>query len=1140
MVCSLDLSSPGPSHSTAAPRSSSVDAVKRKCTLDDDGQDNERLVEMRKEILRQEILSTDDRVTTTWRESAELLMNEFFPRRDENDIEDVRVNEQVTAAERRMFSDEEVASAVGPGQHEAQAIASLLSSGVREPKGDPIIPASLPCPKTDSTRLRRCALGHSSRNKKDSRRPVRPPAPAPADTTGRSTRLTHSAALRAAANDGQEPETPVEPRAAQPTMPHECRLCPRSFSTASGLGVHMRRAHTVEANEAVQPATKKARWSDEELTMLAQEEARATMAGVVHMNKHLLDRLKGRTLEAIKGARRKAEYRDLVRAAVIDARTSPPPVRVESPIIEDQHDNSEDRQDPQPSTSRGKPDKPQHPHARAIMDLLVLIYEAEGSDPHAAELVDLAHEALSGQDVGPGIIAWLRALPGGNARTTHPTSRAAHTTKAGAKHRPETSRAKRRTEYARVQNLWTRNQKAAAQEVMQGAKSTSIYTLETLAPYWENLLTQPSLPMEGPTGVTPRHNLRGLWDPITCQETELAQVSTTSAPGLDKITPRTWRKVPSYQKALLFNIMMFTGQLPRKLLMTRTIFISKQDSPTCPSQFRPISIGSVTRAFIEADGACENLAVLDAILSSSKQHLRELHIATLDMAKAFDTVGHHALQAILPERRMPPDLTEYVRLLYSEACTRLEVRGQLSEPIPVTRGVRQGDPLSPALFNLAIDCILKAVPRGVGFELGDTTVSALAFADDLVLVASSRWGLQQSINQVEEAARNIGLSFNTQKSSTLSIVPAGKVKKVKIDTEHRFSTTLGPLPPTGVVGKWTYLVVEFGVAGSLSVAHNLATILANITRVPLKPQQRLEILDREVRASTRRWLRLPADTPMAFFHAAIRDGGLGLPALTTLIPSLVSSRYHQLEQSSYMAAQQAFKEPTIQRKLRWARKALIAKGLPVTRSTAAQRQRWWAQQLHESVDGRELREAARCPVTTSWVQRPAHVIPGRDFVQHVHTRINTLPSRIRVSRGARRNQREVQCRGSCQATETAAHVIQCCWRTHGGRVLRHNAVADRLTSELQAKGWTVVSEPHIQTTNGLRKPDNVASREQKGLVLDVQIVSGAQPLSQQHPVKAAKYDDPDILRYVSTTMDIPPEATSFSSRTISWRGIWAA
>ncbi|GLV44544.1 hypothetical protein CBL_12109 [Carabus blaptoides fortunei] len=68
MDCSVNLSGPGPSHMTAAPRSSSVDAVtKRKRTLEDDGQENERLVEMRK----------------------------------------------VTAAERRMFSDEEVTSAVG-------------------------------------------------------------------------------------------------------------------------------------------------------------------------------------------------------------------------------------------------------------------------------------------------------------------------------------------------------------------------------------------------------------------------------------------------------------------------------------------------------------------------------------------------------------------------------------------------------------------------------------------------------------------------------------------------------------------------------------------------------------------------------------------------------------------------------------------------------------------------------------------------------------------------------------------------------------------------------------------------------------------------------------------------------------------
>ncbi|GLV46446.1 hypothetical protein CBL_21420, partial [Carabus blaptoides fortunei] len=65
MDCSVDLSSPGPSHLTAASRSSSVDAVKRKRTLDDDGQENERLVEMRKvsDRMREILVENGTRMT---------------------------------------------------------------------------------------------------------------------------------------------------------------------------------------------------------------------------------------------------------------------------------------------------------------------------------------------------------------------------------------------------------------------------------------------------------------------------------------------------------------------------------------------------------------------------------------------------------------------------------------------------------------------------------------------------------------------------------------------------------------------------------------------------------------------------------------------------------------------------------------------------------------------------------------------------------------------------------------------------------------------------------------------------------------------------------------------------------------------
>lgn len=63
------------------------------------------------------------------------------------------------------------------------------------------------------------------------------------------------------------------------------------------------------------------------------------------------------------------------------------------------------------------------------------------------------------------------------------------------------------------------------------------------------------------------------------------------------------------------------------------------------------------------------IAVLDALLATSKQQLRVLHIATLDMAKAFNTVSHYALAAVIRDRGLPADLMNYVESIYSSAST---------------------------------------------------------------------------------------------------------------------------------------------------------------------------------------------------------------------------------------------------------------------------------------------------------------------------------------------------------------------------------------------------------------------------------------------------------------------------------------
>ena len=107
----------------------------------------------------------------------------------------------------------------------------------------------------------------------------------------------------------------------------------------------------------------------------------------------------------------------------------------------------------------------------------------------------------------------------------------------------------------------------------------------------------------------------------------------------------------------------------------------------------------------------------------------------------------------------------------------------------------------------------------------------------------------------------------------------------------------------------------------LKTSVKLSKGLENLTKAPLKPQQRIFVLrvhllhqlyhelvlggiaitksllcglDRAVRKSIRMWLRLPHDTPTAFFHAAEREGGLNIPQLLYRIPILKRDRSDRL------------------------------------------------------------------------------------------------------------------------------------------------------------------------------------------------------------------------------------------------------
>lgn len=945
----------------------------------------------------------------------------------------------------------------------------------------------------------------------------------------------------------------------EPEESYMCPQCLRSFRSKIGLGQHRKRAHPAEANEEIRIASLRPRWEEEEIELLAAEEASAP-GDVRAMNAYLFDRLgRERTLEGIKGIRRRPEYR--ARVCELKEHRLLRGVRclVDAPSEA-------------VSASGRRPAR-----------------EARGRQTALDWLLDKREDIIPEMNGGIWIRAAISRIIDGSVADdyleqwwspTFPDLVGANRARLarGAFEPPQLSRRRaRRRDYRRMQQLWRINMSKAAHKILDGDQDEKPHLpLNEQVAFWRTVLEagRDEAAAGGAAARGPPLDV-DVWSPITEGEVINIRLPRSSAPGLDGLTVRRWMtEVPAIIRATIMNMFMATGRVPPRFRDSRTVLIPKAGDPLDPSNYRPISVASVVlrhfhkilvarlgkcgliderqRAFISADGCAENIAALAAILFDARTELKQVHVITLDVRKAFDTVDHSAMFAVLAGYGVPEKMILYLQTLYREAAVRLEVDREFSDPIHPDRGVRQGDPLSPWIFNLIMNRVLEAVPEQVGYRLSGATVGVLAFADDLVLIGSTVRGAQLALERVEEALVKFGLQLAPNKCAAFSLVPSGKYKKLKVLTDSVFRTRDGMIPQLDMGRSMRYLGVRLGDAGLMTEDVDLAPLLERVRRAPLKPQQRIEILktfviprfmhrlvlgrvthgalrkmDRQVRAALRCWLALPADVPMAFFHAPIGSGGLGVASLESTVPELTLRRLRSLRNTDYGVARVVAESKWAQQRAKWC-------GLVKKKSED------WAAELYRAVDGYELREAGLVPASTDWLRDAMVHIPSSEWLRYVRVWVNALPTRIRTTRGPRRLREDVLCRAGCGVQETAAHVIQQCFRTHGGRVMRHDAVAATLAQDLQGRGFQVRREHSFRTSVGVRKPDIVASKDGQACVLDVQVVSGARHLEESHKRKRDYYARNDeLVRAVSNMFQVPLQKVEVATATLTWRGIWS-
>ena len=384
----------------------------------------------------------------------------------------------------------------------------------------------------------------------------------------------------------------------------------------------------------------------------------------------------------------------------------------------------------------------------------------------------------------------------------------------------------------------------------------------------EKAIDSPSMTSKVKTNVEKGSEI-GLLDPTRTEKvgTAIKDQKAYSAGGPDGISVKDLRRVGTSVLALIFSCWLTAGRTPQWTKRCRTTLIPKtKDRTEGVGNWRPITIGShlirlyakilarrlkgvvelntLQKAFREVEGCAKHIILLHELICEAPKRNRSIFVVFLDLAEAFDSVNHVLLFRGLRRQSCPEHFIEVVKELYDGASTRISNGRPVTIKIKIRSGVKKGCSLSPLLFNIVMNELVDELNPRLGYKKQNaSSISIMAFADNLVLISESQTGIESLLKKTETFMPRRGMKINPRKSYSLGLMKVGSKKQLRIVTEPFLRVGNIDLPMVKPSGSSRYLGVQFG-AGEIgkSLAEQGKCDTTCLVGSALKPKQKIEFI----------------------------------------------------------------------------------------------------------------------------------------------------------------------------------------------------------------------------------------------------------------------------------------------------------